>query len=406
MANIRFESGKREEERQKKYQVESPVADTSVIQKVNDVMEQALELGATEIHFDPAGEEVVVRGRVEGELQEITTFPLQILGKIVNRIKVLSAMDITKTKRPQSGFFRIITDADKVDILAYTFPTIRGEKITLKFQYKRGVTHSLDELGLIPTMLEEYKKSLKKPNGLIIVAGPPGNGKNTTLYATLQYLASPKKNIATFEPVLKYELPGAVQGKPDEKAEFSFEEGVRAIVETNPDVLLIGEVQTPSVAKTVVQAAFGKRIVLARMSANSSINALQNLIDMGIPPFLVSSAVNAILTQRLARRLCEHCKTPYTPPSSLIHDLGLKPGVKFYRGEGCEQCGGTGYQGFIGLFELLTMGDELREMIVNREPARRIREKALALGMVELKKDGIYKAVKGMTSIEEVLNLV
>lgn len=403
---LRFETGKKDDDRQKKFQTTAAVSDTSVVQKVDGVIEKALENEASDVHFEPTPEEVVVRARIGGALQQIEAFPISLLGKIANRIKILGAMDITKSKLPQSGFFKVVTDTVKIDIIAYTFPTIRGEKAVLQIQYKKGVTHTLDDLGMIPSMLDKLKENLKRTNGLVIAAGPPGNGKNTTLYASLQFLSTPKKNIATFEPTVKYELPGVTQGKPDEKAEFSFEEGVRGIINTGPDVLLIGEVQSPEVAKAVVQAAFEKRIVLARMSANGSVNALQNLIDMGIQPFLVSSAVNAIVAQRLVRKLCEGCKEEYTPPNQLMQELGLKPGIQFFRGKGCAQCGQTGYSGLLGLFELLDMRDELREMIIARESVRRIQEKALQLGMVLLKKDGIYKACKGLTSIEEVLNAV
>ncbi|RME85139.1 MAG: type II/IV secretion system protein [Planctomycetota bacterium] len=404
MAKIRFEAGKKEDPR--KTQMQSQIADTSVVQKVDGVIEKALELEATDIHFEPSGDEVLVRGKVHGEFQQIETFPGQLLGKIINRIKILSAMDITNTKHPQSGFFKVVTDESKIEILSYTFPTIRGEKAVLNIQYTKGVTHSLEDLGMIPTMLETFRESLNKQNGLIVVAGPPGNGKNTTLYACLQYLNSPTKSLATFEPMVKYELAGVTQGKPDEKSDFTFEEGVRGIINTNPDVLLIGEVQTPEVAKMTVQAAFGKRIVLARMSSNSAIGALQNFIDMGIQPFLVSSAINTILAQRLARKLCEKCKEEYVAPNQLIQELGLKPGILFYKPKGCEECHNTGYNGFIGIFELLTMGDEIREMVIGRESPKRIQERARQLGMIELKKDGIYKAVKGITSIEEALNVL
>jgi type II secretory ATPase GspE/PulE/Tfp pilus assembly ATPase PilB-like protein len=405
---FKFETGKTEDDK-KKYSSTAAMpalTDTSVVQKVDGVIEKSLENEATDIHFEPIADEVIVRARIRGAFQKIESFPANMASKIINRIKILAAMDITKTKLPQSGLFKVVTDTVKIDILTDTFPTIRGEKAALNIQYKKGITHKLEDLGMIPTMLDQYKENLNRPNGLIIAAGPPGNGKNTTLYASLQTISSEQKSIATFEPVVKYELPGATQGKPDEKAEFRFEDGVRGIINTRPDILLIGEVQSPEVAKMVVQASFEKRIVLVRMSANNTVNALQNFIDMGIQPFLITSALNAILAQRLVRKICDHCKVAYEPPTQLLQELGLKVGVQFYKGKGCSHCQNMGYSGITGIFELLVMKDELSEMIIARESSRRIREKASQLGMVELKKDGLYKACKGITSIEEVLNAV
>ena len=238
-----------------------------------------------------------------------------------------------------------------------------------------------------------------------MVGGPPGNGKTTTLYATLNALNSPGKSLATFEHVVKYEIPGIIQGKPDEKAEFSFEDGVRAMVNLTPDVMLIGEVQLPSVAKSVIQAAFAKRIVLARMSADNSINALQNFIDMGLQPFLVTSAVNMVLVQRLVRKLCS-CKEKYTPPEQLCQELGIGKGTEFFKARGCSACRETGYSGQTGIFELLTMKEELSEMFIGRESPRRIREVAVNLGLIPLRQDGIVKAQEGITSLEEVFNVV
>lgn len=406
MAKFRLEAGKKEEEKKKSYMQASSVADAGVVEKINTLIEKALEEGATDFHIEPLGEEVVVRMRVHGKLRQVDSFPLQMHGKLVNRFKVMSAMDITKTKVAQNGFFKVVTDEAKIEILTQTIPTVRGEKVYLKIQYRSEVEFELEDLGMIPKMLEEFQLVLKRSNGLLIVAGPPGNGKTTTLYTVLKKLSDEEKSVMTFENVIKYELPGIVQSKPDQKGEFSFESGVEAAIECEPDVLLIGDVQTPEVAKLVVQAAFAKRVVLARMSADNSVNAVQNMIDMGLPPFLVTSAVNAVLAQRLVRRLCEDCKEEYSPPERLLQELQLKPGMKFYRPRGCERCGGVGYVGFVGLFEYFTMKEELKEMFLARESSRRIRDRAAMLGMIPLKKDGIYKACKGLTSIEEVLNVI
>ena len=217
MAKFTFEVGKKDDDKQKSYQQQQPAVDTGIIQKIDALIEKAIEQEATDIHFEPATDKVVVRMRLHGVLQMQESFPINMHGKIVNRVKVLSGMDITRNKIPQSGFFKVITDKAKIEMITCTFPTLLGEKVLLNIQYKRGVTHSLDELGMSPKLLEQYNANLRKTNGLIVVGGPPGNGKTTTLYATLNALNSPGKSLATFEHVVKYEIPGIIQGKPDEK---------------------------------------------------------------------------------------------------------------------------------------------------------------------------------------------
>lgn len=402
---IQIEAGKKEEEEKKPAYQQTSVVDTGLVQQLDAILAKAISLDASDLHIEPLESKVIVRARIEGSLQQLSDFPINIHGKIVNRIKVLSAMDITKSKIPQSGFFKVVTDTAKIDVNTSTFPTLHGEKVLLKIHSKKGIGHSLNELGIKPEMLREYRANFLKPNGLILVAGPPGNGRTTTLYATLAELDSPEKSMASFETMVKYEIPGLIQGKPDAKADFTFETGALAMIDIEPDVLMIGEIQSPKVARAIVQASFSKRIVLGRILADNATNAIQNLIDMGLPPFLITSALNAILAQRLVRKLCP-CKEPYTPPLKLLEELGADTSAGFFRPRGCPGCKHTGYSGYTGIFELLVMREELSTLIVAREPSRLIQETAVKLGLIPLKKDGISKAEQGITSIEEVLNVV
>jgi type II secretory ATPase GspE/PulE/Tfp pilus assembly ATPase PilB-like protein len=405
MTNLKFESAGREEEQLKPAQLE----EKGVIEKVAEIIMRALTERATEIHLEPSPKpepESRVRMRVDGVLKPVPGFSSGLHSKIANRIKILGSMDITKSRIAQSGFFRTEHDGQKVEIGAYIFPTVIGEKVTLSLQFKRGLELSLEHLGFFTEVLKLYKDALAKPHGLVLVAGPPASGRTTTSYASLALLNSPQKAVAAFEQVNKYELPGIVQGKPSFQGDFTFRDGVRAMMESGPDVALVGEVNDPEVARLMIQGAFAKRIVIGRMAAHDAANAVTTLVDMGVQPFLLTAAVNGVLAQRLVRRICDRCKEPYVPPEQVVGEIGYKmrPDIQFFRGKGCAACGGTGYRGHIGLFELLILNEEINEAIVQRKSPNEVREAAANGGMISLKRDGVNKVVMGYTSIEEVLN--
>lgn len=403
MSKLKFETAQREEEQAKGPQVE----DKGIIAKVDEVLEQALAARATDIHLEPGPTETRVRMRVGTVLQVLpTTFPPAIHGKVVNRLKILGSMDITKSKIAQHGFFKVEYEGLKAECNTYVFPSTLGEKVTVTVQYKRGLELSLEHLGFFTEVLKAYKDALTKPHGLVLVVGPPASGRTTTVYASLAFLNSPQKSVAAFEQVNKYELPGVVQGKPAPQADFRFVDGVRAMMDSAPDVALVGEVQDPEVARLMIQGAFSKRIVLGRMAAHDAVNALVTLMDMGLQPFLITAAVNAVLSQRLLRRLCDGCKQPFAPPPQVIAEIGYKmpDNIQFYRGMGCAACGGSGYRGHIAIFELLLLNETVNEMLVARKSPQEIRDAAAKQGMVSLKRDGVNKVVMGFTSIEEVLN--
>ncbi|MEM7244349.1 MAG: ATPase, T2SS/T4P/T4SS family [Acidobacteriota bacterium] len=402
MSKLKFETGKEDDGQQAR---PGNVDDKGIVNKIDELLAEVLASNATHVHVEPGAEGTRVRSRVDSDLREVATFEAGLHPKIVNRFKILAGMDITRNKISQRGFFRVEADELRAECNAYVFPTVHGEKITVDILYKQGVTLSLEHLGFFTEVLKSYKEALAAPNGLVLVAGPPGSGRTTTCYASLATMNSPQKALAAFEPVNKYELPGVVLAAPS--GGLSFAEGVRAMMESNPDVCLVGEVQDPEVARLMLAGAFAKRLVLGRMvAAHDSIQALVTLLDMGIQPFLLTAAVNAVLAQRLVRRICDGCKTPYSPPEQLVAEIGykMKPDIQFYRGAGCAACGGTGFRGQIALFELLILNDQVSEMLVARRTLPEIREQAAKSGMVSLKRDGVNKVVMGYTAVEEVLS--
>ena len=400
---LKFESGKEDDQPQKA----APQAEEkTVVDKVDALLSEALQAQATDIHVEPGPEETRVRMRVQGQLQQVATFPASLHLKLVNRFKILGGMDITRSKIAQRGFFKVKAEEVNAECETFVIPSVLGEKVTVDILLKRGLELSLEHLGFYTEVLKSYKDALSKPHGLVLVVGPPASGRTTTCFASLAALNSPQRAVITFESVNKYELPGVVHCKPSPQHDFNFVDGVRAMMEANPDVCLVGEVQDPEVVKLMLQGAFAKRIVIGRMAAHDSVNALVTMMDMGIQPFLITAAVNGVLSQRLVRRICDGCKEAYEPPEQLVNEIGykMKPGIQFHRGKGCASCGGSGYRGTLALFELLILNEDINEALVARRSPGEIRDVATKHGMVPLKRDGVNKAVMGYTAIEEVLN--
>lgn len=378
----------------------------NVIQEVDKIIAEAIECNATEVHFEPGPEGYVIRRREGTSLREVGKVEDKLKGNVANRLKVLGGMDITKNKIPQSGFFKSQKGEKKLELYVHLLPTIFGEVIIIKISYKQSATMRLVQLGIMQSVLVEYSKALAKGSGLYMVTGPPGSGKRTTIYASILEILKPDMLAIGYDPVVKYEIPGMVQGKPDEKSEFTFAEAVSSLMKQEPDIAYIGDITNESEARTTIQGAFAKRVVLARMTANDTVNAIQNLVDMGIQPFLLAASLTAIINQRLVRKLCPHCREPYAATESIQRELGLRlpENSKFYKARGCPQCQNTGYSGVIALFELYRPSEELNKMVVAKESIQAVRTQAYKEGLFSLKKDGIQKALAGLATLEDVLN--
>jgi type II secretory ATPase GspE/PulE/Tfp pilus assembly ATPase PilB-like protein len=384
----------------------SAIDEKSVIQEVDKILNDALENGATEIHFEPDPEKYLIRARIGNLLNEVGTVPEKLKGNIANRLKVLGGMDITKSKIPQSGYFKVTKGEKKVELYVYLLPTIYGESITVKISYKVSATMHLNQLGMNPNILNEYIKALAKGAGLYLITGPPGSGKRTTVYASILEVYKSNTLAMGFDPIVKYEIPGMIQGKPDEKSEFTFAEAISSLMKQEPDIAYIGDITNEGEARATIQGAFAKRIVLARMTANDTINAIQNLVDMGVQPFLLAASLTAIINQRLIRKLCPACKEGYKVSDAIQRELGFKlpENAMFYRAKGCQQCGNTGFSGVVALFELYRPSEELNKMIVAKDSIQNIRNEAYKEGLVSLKKDGVAKTLMGLVTLEDVLN--
>lgn len=386
--------------------MKSAVDEKSVIQEVDKIISDAIESGATEIHFEPEQEGYRIRARQGTLLNEVGTVQEKLKGNIANRLKVLGGMDITKSKIPQSGFFKIQKGEKKIELYVYILPTLYGESVVIKISYKVSATMRLNQLGMNPNVLNEYIKALAKGSGLYLITGPPGSGKRTTAYASILEIIKPQYLAMGFDPIIKYEIPGMIQGKPEEKSEFTFAEAITSLMKQEPDIAYIGDITNENEARATIQGAFAKRVVLARMTANDTINAIQNLVDMGVQPFLLAASLTAIINQRLIRKLCPICRIPYPVDEAIQRELGFKfpDNAKFFKAKGCPQCNNIGYQGVVALFELYRPSEELNKMIVAKETIQAIRAQAYKEGLISLKKDGVSKALMGLATLEDVLN--
>jgi type II secretory ATPase GspE/PulE/Tfp pilus assembly ATPase PilB-like protein len=388
-------------------QVQAAVEDGGIVKKVDDIIQQAVQEGATEIHLEPLHDALKVRVRVDGSLRQVEIdVPDKMITNVINRVKVLSGMDITKTKIPQSGFFKLNVGEKKIEMVSNVLPTLYGEAAVIRVEYKQSATLTIDQLGMSPKMLDGFKKAVARDSGLLLITGPPGSGKRTTAYAAVLEVDAPDKLVVGLDPVVKYEVPGMIQAKVEEKAEFTAAEAIEALFKQEPDVAYIGDITCIEEARAAIQGAFARRIVLCRMTATDCVNAMQNFLDMGVQPFLVAASLSAITNQRLLRKLCTSCREPYPVDENLQKQLGvrLREGTNFYRPKGCEACGGTGYVGVQVIFELFTPSEELNKMVVAREPVQALRQQAFKEGMVPLKMDGIGKAMHGLVALEDVLN--
>jgi|Deesub1362B_J571_1020462.scaffolds.fasta_scaffold01287_3 type IV pilus assembly protein PilB len=381
--------------------------DAPVVKLVNLILAQAIRDKASDIHIEPEEDFLRVRFRIDGILHEVFTPPKQLQSAIISRIKILSEMDIAETRVPQDGRFRIRLDNREVDLRVSTLPTAYGENIVIRVLDRSNVLLNIEDLGFTPDNRRLFEEMLGAAYGIILVTGPTGSGKTTTLYSALNYLNSIQKNIITIEDPIEYRLKMIRQSQVNPKAGMTFASGLRAILRQDPDIIMVGEIRDSETANIAVQAALTGHLVLSTLHTNDAVGALTRLEEMGIEPFLVGTAAVGVIAQRLVRKICDRCKEPYEPNPGLLRRLGLKPNKKlvFYRGRGCGACKGTGYRGRTGIYEILKVDDKIRELIIENASAEKLRAEALRSGMKPLKYDGILKAMQGVTTIEEVMRV-
>jgi type IV pilus assembly protein PilB len=380
--------------------------DTSTITMVNDIVHEAIRLRASDIHLEPFEREMVVRFRVDGVLQEMASVPKDRVLETVSRLKIMSKMDIAEKRRAQDGRIRIDEKGTDVDIRVSTLPTDFGEKVVLRVLDKSAFDYRLGSIGLDPQRLALVKRAIEQPNGIVLLTGPTGSGKTSTLYAAINHIKNPEINISTVEDPIEYNMPGVNQTQVNEAAGMTFANALRALLRQDPDVILVGEMRDQETAEIAIRSSLTGHLVLSTLHTNDAASAVARLVDMGVEPYLVSSSLTMIIAQRLVRVLCANCKCETNVPDDIRKGLGLQKDTVLYKGLGCSACGYTGYRGRTGIFEVLPISDPVRQLINSKQPASEIRNASLREGLVPLRDHALSKLVSGITSAEEVLREV
>lgn len=377
-----------------------------VVKLVNLILTEAVRNRANDVHIEPQEKEVRIRFRIDGVLHEIMKAPKKIQNGIISRLKIMSGMDIAERRLPQDGRFGVKVEGKVFDFRVATLPTVFGEKVVLRLLDKEAVLMELNDLGMLPDALARFKSSFTRPYGAILVTGPTGSGKTTTLYAALNVLNNVEKNIITVEDPVEYRLPGINQVQVNPKADMTFAAALRSILRNDPDIVMIGEIRDKETAVIAIESALTGHLVLSTLHTNDAASSLTRLTEMHIEPFLISSAVDCIVAQRLARKLCTECKELYTPSDKALATVGFpKFKGQLYRARGCNRCNHTGYKGRIGLYEVLLVSEKIERLIVKKATSEEITKVAIAEGMKTLRQDGFEKVIAGITSIEEVMRV-
>lgn len=383
--------------------------DAPIIRMVNAVLRQAVQGRCSDIHIEPQEEDARVRFRIDGELYEVLTLPRYSLAAVISRLKIMSGMDIAEKRIPQDGRFRLDIDAREVDFRVSTLPTNYGEKVVLRILDRANALTRIDQLGLSPENKEKLLSLSRRPHGIVLVTGPTGSGKTTTLYAVLSEINSVDKNIITLEDPIEYSLAGINQVQTNPKAGLTFASGLRSILRQDPDVIMVGEIRDQETARLAVQAALTGHLVLSTLHTNSAAGTIARLSDIGIENFLLATALAGVISQRLVRRICPNCAEPYKLEEDTAVRLKIpdESDEEFFRSTGCNMCRQLGYQGRVALHEIMVTGPELRNLISRGESSEDLFEKAaIKEGMTTIKTDGVSKAKKGVTSLEEVMKVV
>jgi type IV pilus assembly protein PilB len=382
--------------------------DAPAIKLVNQIIAQAVERHASDVHFAADKGELRVRFRVDGVLQDITTVPRRMASGVVSRMKIMAELDIAERRLPQDGRVGLTVDGHHVDLRAVTLPSVHGESVVLRVLDKSSVVMELDKLGMSTHDRARFERAFHESHGAVLVTGPTGSGKSTTLYAALQALNTPEKNIITVEDPVEYEIAGLTQIQVSTKTGLTFATGLRSMVRADPDVIMVGEIRDHETARIAVESALTGHLVLSTLHTNDAPSAITRLIEMGIEPFLVASAIDCVVAQRLVRVLCRDCKRRAIIPASALRDSGFKAVVEMeaYEPVGCGRCGGSGYRGRMGIYEVMLVSAEIQNMALQRRPAEEIRDVAVTQGMTRLADDGIEKVKQGRTSMAEIARVI
>ena len=378
--------------------------DAPVIRLVNQIIAQAVEQGASDIHLEPNGNELRVRFRIDGVLVETATVQRRMVLGVISRVKIMSDLDISERRVPQDGRVGLTIDGHRIDLRVVTLPSVHGESVVIRILDKSSVVMELEKLGMAAQERERFERAFGQAFGAVLVTGPTGSGKSTTLYAALTALNTIEKNIITIEDPVEYQLDGITQVQVNPRAGLHFHTGLRSMMRADPDIIMVGEIRDRETAQIAIESALTGHLVLSTLHTNDAASAVTRLVDMGVEPFLVASAIDCVVGQRLARKLCQHCKERGIITADVLRANGIRSqfDMEAYQPKGCARCNHTGYKGRIGLYEVMIVTEEIRKLTLARAPAPEIAEVAVRQGMRLMRDDGLEKVRHGMTSIEEV----
>ena len=376
-----------------------------VVSFVNMTIADAIKMRASDIHVEPYEKELRLRFRIDGVLHEVKSPPKKFQNAIISRIKIMSQLDIAERRLPQDGRFKMPMSGKNIDFRVSTCPVAFGEKVVMRILDSSNLMLNLTDLGMEPAVLEKFEKHIRSPWGMILVTGPTGSGKSTTLYSALSTINDPRKNIITIEDPIEYQLMGINQVQVRADIGLDFASGLRSFLRQDPDIIMVGEIRDKETAEIAVKAALTGHLVLSTLHTNDAPSTVSRLTNMGIEAFLVTASVNMIIAQRLVRRVCDQCRSSYAPAAEVLESLGMPPEGQLFRGEGCERCIGSGFKGRVALYELLELTDMLRDRIVEGIPATQLKRLSIEEGMQTLRGAGLNKAALGVTTVDEVLSV-
>lgn len=397
-------------------QISEIIKEAPIAKIVSTILEYAVTSRASDIHIEPMEDRIRVRYRIDGILYDRLSLPKTVQEAVISRIKILSEMKIDEHRTPQDGRFNFKIDEKEVDLRISVLPTTFGEKIVMRLLRKSGGVPTLEELGLNGSSLRNLETAMLRPHGIIIVVGPTGSGKTTTLYSVLNKLNTTRVNISTLEDPVEYQMPGINQVQVNPAVGLTFAEGLRSFLRQDPNIILVGEIRDPETTELAIQAALTGHLVFSTLHTSSAAGALPRLLDLGAETFLLASTINAVLGQRIVRKICDACKIDLIPPPQLVNEMKLVLGkyfpsslatgpVKFYKGKGCTECGSAGYLGRIGIYETLPISEKVAALILQHADSGTIEKQAITDGMITMKQDGYLKVLAGVTTIEEVLRV-